>query len=504
MKSSIPQSVPHQDAQTPVDKALERFRHLLPPGEYQALLAELQKPYYPAVRANKLKTDPQRSIKEWQRLYAWRVEGIPYCREGWWVKESPQPISSPVEHRLGFYYIQDAASMLPVMLFNLSHSRRPLILDMAASPGGKTTQLVDRSGDQGLVIANDSSKDRITALRLVLQNWGAMNIAVTRFPGENIGGWLPDTFDYVLLDAPCSMQNLRNTENRPMRPVSDRERQFLARRQERMLISALQAVKTGGEVVYSTCTLNPEENEAVLDAVLRLYGSAVALKNPDDVLPKPAPALTTAQIEDVQLTFLPQIRSAVRLWPHTFGTSGFFSAVLTKQAPIPTEASAPPQRPFDRTGLQRLKTKESQRVNDILLQSYGFDFEEVLELQHLSLWRRRGIIYALPDMWMDQFSHLPFQAVGIRVAEEIKDQLQPSHEWVARFGTQFGAGRFVLQDERTEPWLRGEDLHGEISENYRKGQIVLVVDHQGRIYGRGKVLTNRLRNMLPTWSVYTS
>jgi 16S rRNA (cytosine1407-C5)-methyltransferase len=503
MKSSDPCSEPQQGVQTPLDEALERFRPLLSTEEYKALVAELHKPFYPAIRANRLKTDPQQAILRWQQTYGWQVEGVPYCPEGWWVKASPQPISSPVEHRLGFYYIQDAASMLPVTLFEFSHSTQPLILDMAASPGGKTTHLVDRTDDQGLVIANDSSKDRITALRLVLQNWGAMNIAVTRFPGENISSWLPETFDYVLLDAPCSMQNLRSTENRPMRPVSDRERQFLARRQERMLISALQAVKPGGQVVYSTCTLNPEEDEAVLDAVLRLHGNAVTIKNLENTLLRPAPALTSAQVDDDQHTFLPEIRNAIRLWPHIFGTSGFFSALLVKQAPIPTETSDAPRWPFERTGLQRLKIKESQKINDILLQSYGFDFQEVLERQKLSLWRKRNILYALPDMWMEKFSQLPFKAVGMRVAEQINEQLQPSHEWMSRFGIHFQAGKFVLRDEMTEAWLRGEDLHGEIAADHPKGQIVLVTYRQGRIYGRGKVLANRLRNMLPTWTVYS-
>ena len=102
--------------------------------------------------------------------------------------------------------------MMPVELFNFDDVKNPLILDMAASPGGKTTHLVSRSADQGLVIANDSSRDRITALRLVMQSWGAVNIAATQYPGEKYGAWFPETFDRVLLDAPCSMQGLRDTE----------------------------------------------------------------------------------------------------------------------------------------------------------------------------------------------------------------------------------------------------------------------------------------------------
>ena len=127
------------------------------------------------------------------------------------VIQAETPISATPEHRLGFYYIQDAASMLPAELFDLSGTSAPLILDLAASPGGKTTHITARTGDRGLVIANDSSPDRITALRIVLSTWGSINNAITHFPGEKFGTWFPETFDYVLLDAPCSMQGIRTT-----------------------------------------------------------------------------------------------------------------------------------------------------------------------------------------------------------------------------------------------------------------------------------------------------
>jgi 16S rRNA (cytosine1407-C5)-methyltransferase len=122
--------------------------------------------------------------------------------------------------------------MLPV------DNDQPLILDLAASPGGKTTHITSRTGDRGLVIANDASLSRLPALRSVLQNWGAINIATTSFPGEQFGDWFPECFDKVLLDAPCSMENLRSTASHPMRAISPRERQGLAQRQARLLSSA--------------------------------------------------------------------------------------------------------------------------------------------------------------------------------------------------------------------------------------------------------------------------
>ena len=157
--------------------------------------------------------------------------------------------------------------MLPPELFDYDSVEPELVLDLAASPGGKTTHLVDKLGDRGLVIANDASRSRIQALRLALERWGAINIAVTCQPGELFGAWYPGVFDKVLIDAPCSMEGLRTAESHPMRPVTGRERESLSSRQVRLLTGALKAVRVGGQVVYSTCTLAPEEDEAVLLAI---------------------------------------------------------------------------------------------------------------------------------------------------------------------------------------------------------------------------------------------
>ena len=160
--------------------------------------------------------------------------------------------------------------MLPVELFELDQEA-PLILDLAAAPGGKTTHLVSRLQDHGLVLANDASAARLAGLRAALQSWGAINTAVTHYNGERFGGWYPGAFDAVLLDAPCSMENLSPAAGRSPRDISDRERAGLARRQLNLLSSAFQAVRPGGQVVYATCTLAPEEDEAVVDGLLHLY-----------------------------------------------------------------------------------------------------------------------------------------------------------------------------------------------------------------------------------------
>ncbi len=280
---------------SPLSDALVRFQPLLSAGEFARLQDELQRPLHLSLRANPLKCPhPAQSAAEWAARYAWELQPVPYCPAGWWVTQFQSPPSQTLEHHMGHFYIQDAASMLPVELFDFTGLDSPLILDLAASPGGKTTHLISRANDRGLTLANDSSLDRIQALRIVLQNWGALSSVVAHYPGEKFGAWYPNTFDHVLLDAPCSMQGLRSTEAHPMRPITAREQESLAKRQARLLQSAFQAVKVGGQVVYSTCTLAPQEDEGVLQALLDLYPGAVQLDELTPFCPsQPPPSRNT-------------------------------------------------------------------------------------------------------------------------------------------------------------------------------------------------------------------
>jgi tRNA and rRNA cytosine-C5-methylases len=261
------------------------------PALYACVQAAGKQPLNLSLRVNTLKCAPESAMRKWAEIYGWQYESVPYCPSGFWVKQAETTPSSTIEHRLGYYYIQEAASMLPAELFDFSHTDHPLILDMAASPGGKTIHLADRSQDRGFIVANDASRGRISALRIVLQNWGAINQAVTCLPGEWFGGLYPETFDAVLLDAPCSMQGMRASESHKARSITLTEVEALAERQARLLESALRAVKVGGQVVYSTCTLTPQEDEGVLAALLEKLPACFEIEDINSRLPQPAPGL---------------------------------------------------------------------------------------------------------------------------------------------------------------------------------------------------------------------
>lgn len=474
-----------------IQDRLEHYRQFLGADEMARLIESLQRPRLPAIRVNTLKISPDEARRLWPEQYGWEVQLVPFCAAGWQIVKQDRPIGSTLEFDMGFYYIQDAASMLPAEMF--SPGEAPLILDLAAAPGGKTTHLASRFEDRAVIVANDTSPTRLLAQRSNLQTWGVMGVLITNYPGERMGQWFPETFDKVLLDAPCSGDTLRVTTGRKTRTISDRERAALSQRQSALLLSAFQAVKPGGEIVYSTCTMAPEEDEAILDGLLSLYPQQVAVEVVD-LLPAPISAPGVGSYGG--RTFSPDVRHAIRLWPHFYQTSGFFAARIRKTGSIPVNTDPPPVRPWAQSGLTPLPPGIQTRLTTELHQLYGFDFELVIETQVLTLWQRDDLIYAIPERLAARFADLPHAAAGFMIGQWIDGQFIPSHELVTRFSAQFTASRWALPDEQTG-WLDGRDLRNLPDLPYPPGTVILLEDSRGRFLGRGKVQRDRIRNMLP-------
>jgi len=256
--------------------------------------------------------------------------------------------------RAGLYQIQEEASLLPVALLAPQAGER--VLDLCAAPGGKSAQLAVAAGPRGAVVANDRSGRRLSALREKSRRWGLFNLVATvqdgcGFPVES------GPFDRVLVDAPCSAER---------GPVDPRSRQargaagFRARigqTQRALLRRALSLCRPGGRVVYSTCSLAPEENEAVVDAVLR------ERRHDFRLVPASLDGLARSPglVEWHGQHFDPSLSTAVRLWPHRAGTGGFFAALLE---PLGTKAADPP--PPDGADLEPADAELLGRVEDVL------------------------------------------------------------------------------------------------------------------------------------------
>lgn len=472
--------------------SLARFADILTEAEIRQIHAIQDSPLPTGIRINPLKSNPNTAIHALAERYTWNIKPISYCSNAWLIDSAKTPPGTTIEHRLGAYYLQDAASMVPVSLLDFD-TPHPLILDMAASPGGKTTHLIDRSRDQGFILANDASRSRIPALRSVLANWGGINQAVTNFPGESFGRWFPELFDIILLDAPCSMESLRPTPNHPIRETTGTERLRLHDRQIQLLTSGFGALKIGGQLIYATCSLAPEEDEAVIDHVCNLYPEAFSIEDISDRLPFHAPGLTAFENE----AYAPSLAHTLRLWPHLTGMSGFFCARLKKINPLPHETEAPPSRDLSRTLLEPASSVRQASIVEQIYNNYGLSLDEIIDNFQLQLFQRHEGIFLIPQVYLARFKSLPFDFIGMQIGQWIGDCFQPSHELISRFGHLFTRGKIQIDQSLVDQWIAGRDLRNPQVSIAPNGQYVLVVDEAGRNLGVGKLLPKRLRNLLP-------
>ncbi|HEY1016852.1 MAG TPA: NOL1/NOP2/sun family putative RNA methylase [Herpetosiphonaceae bacterium] len=482
-----------------IPRILEPYGALLDEGTLDRLIAVLDDPLPAALRVNPLKIEPAEAARLWRQWYGWELQPVPFCPAGWQLAEPSELLSRTVEHQMGLYYIQDAASMLPVELFDFAPGAAPLVLDMAASPGGKTTHLIGRLGDQGLVVANDSNTQRLPALQANLGRWGATGAAVTNHPGERFGAWLPEAFDAVLLDAPCSGEALRTGEKRKSRLISSHERNTLQQRQIKLLESAAQALRPGGQLVYATCSLAPEEDEAVLDALLRRYPGQLELEAAPPRLAISAPGLAGAGGQD----YHPAMARALRLWPHLYDTAGFFAARLRKRDSIPAQQAAQgapaPHRPLDKAGFKPLAAAEQGQIETALRDEFGFDLAAFLGRQGLELWKSGKLVQGLPARWLARFGELPFAAAGLPIGKLSRQGFQPAHELVSRCFAEFPGGRLRIDDGHIAAWLARRDLPRQAAPAGLDARLVLLEDSRGRFLGRAGVTDQALENLLPRW-----
>lgn len=479
-------------ANDPFMLELERYRPYLSEEQFSTLLNDAEIEAVSAVRINKLKSDdPANHLKTLTEKYDWITKPIPFSSEAVQVESAQLSPSQTIEHKLGQFYIQDAASILPVSLFTPS-DQNLLVLDMAASPGGKTTQLIDLGLDRDLVIANDSAASRVPALRTVLQTWGANNFAVTNFPGESWGDWYPETFDRILLDAPCSMQSLRVSASHPHRPITEDERSRLATRQLALLLSAAKALKTGGELVYSTCTLSPEEDEAVVSALLETWPGIFEI-DPTHADLYQAHGMTEFDGD----VYDPMLKNSLRIWPFIFQTNGFFAVKLTKTASTPDDQVTNSKPPSRAVKLKELTSNTQELLFEYFEQIFAFNLESLLEEKNLALYWWGDKIWIQPKEFFEVFTSLPVQLVGIQIGQFIRQNFEPSPDFILSYGQHFDKGYWLIPEEETENWMKGYDIRGIKIPALKTGSFLQIRDSEGNNLGAGKYSKERLRNLLP-------
>jgi len=298
----------------------ERYKELLN-ERYEEFIKYSTTYIRKSIRTNTLKKTKKEIITRINK--EWHLEEVPWCPEGFWITYKDKKrfdIGNLPEHQLGYIYVQDAASMIPPVV--LKPEPGDIILDLWAAPGSKTTQIAQYMNNQGLIIANDSQGKRLSALGINLQRCGVTNTIITKMDGERIRG--QELFDKILLDAPCSGTGTIRRSYKIAEMWSPGLVDRMAKIQYKLLKNAYRLLKKGGILVYSTCTLEPKENEGIIHQLLKENPDAKLLNI--DLNIKRSPAITKFQEEEYD----EEIKKCLRIYPQDNDTEGFFVAKITK------------------------------------------------------------------------------------------------------------------------------------------------------------------------------
>jgi NOL1/NOP2/sun family putative RNA methylase len=195
-----------------------------------------------------------------------QLDKVPFLETGYWVRSSKVSVGATAEYLLGLYSIQEAAAQIPATLF--TDLKGITVLDACAAPGGKTVQLADLMGNTGVIVALDVKKRRLDALSNHLERCHVSNALIYHLDAKQ-ASQLKLKFDRILLDAPCSGNFAADRDWFKLRTIADVKRN--AKLQREILAETVECLRADGEIVYSTCSLEPEENEINMDwAVKRL------------------------------------------------------------------------------------------------------------------------------------------------------------------------------------------------------------------------------------------
>lgn len=281
---------------------------------------KLHAPLVQGVRINPLKGDVNETLMAMRKL-GWVGEKHEWSKAGYKIESGYEQLRDSDLVTEGRIYIQNPSSWLPIVTLDPRPGER--VLDVCAAPGGKTSHIAALQENSGEIIANDNSRARLLRLQANLTRLGA-NAECTLYDATRLRKYMePESFDKILLDAPCSGEGLINLSNpKSLDTWSVAHIRRLSELQKKLITQAWQLLKPGGTLVYSTCTMAPEENETVIDYLLRRYEDARTIELPFE-LSKPITAWNDRQ-------YNAQIQKAARVFPEN-GYEAFFVCAVQKK-----------------------------------------------------------------------------------------------------------------------------------------------------------------------------
>lgn len=448
--------------QLPIDFTI-KMKDLLK-EDYDAFLKSFTEEQSYGLRLNSLKT----STEDFLTTSPFTLKSIPWTENGFYYDYDERPGKHPF-HEAGLYYIQEPSAMAVVELMQSKPGEK--ILDLAAAPGGKTTHIAQYMNQQGLLVTNDIHPGRARILSENIERMGITNAVVTNETPERLAKRFPAFFDRILVDAPCSGEGMFRKNPAACDEWSLDNVEQCAIRQQHILGEARKMLISGGQLVYSTCTFSPEENEQLINQFVNVYPEfSIEYVDMYDGFSSGRKDWVRDPVNGIDHT--------VRIWPHHVRGEGHFVAVLRKNC---GEAA--------RHRYQSVRTIKNKKR----LQDYNQFAKETLQNKPEGDFVLFGdeLYIVPPDMInMDQLKVL---RAGWHLGTNKKNRFEPSHALALALKPADVNFTWDLAHDSAEivSFLKGETFtaRGE------KGWYLITVD--GYSIGWGKLIQQTMKNHYP-------
>lgn len=436
-----------------------RMKQLLGEEDFARYEASFQEP---AVRAFRVNTE-KISLEKFESLNIFSTEKIPYVETGYYLNYDK--VGNHPYHHAGMIYVQDPGAMATAECVDVKPDW--WILDMCAAPGGKSSQLRNKLGENGVLISNEIIPSRCKILTGNMERLGFRNTATTCLDPARVAMLFPETFDLVMVDAPCSGEGMFRKDDTAIQEWSSDNVLRCAQRQKDILEHAAATVKAGGYIVYATCTFSLEENEMVVDSFLQDHPDYELIPVNESVRTHTDDGICYDGCRCKDLSY------ARRFYPHKSRGEGQFMAVLhQKGAPLPRIAAS----------------KQTACKPDPVVVDFLNDVLVSYDPTHLSTYNGNPV-YITPSLSMEKGTAF---SCGVTIGEVRKNYVQPHHQFFMAMGSQFKRQIDLAPDsEDLARYLHGE----EISTDCENGWAVITT--HGCTVGGIKVVSGRAKNHYP-------
>jgi 16S rRNA C967 or C1407 C5-methylase (RsmB/RsmF family)/NOL1/NOP2/fmu family ribosome biogenesis protein len=399
-------------------------------------------------------------------------EKVPWSSNGYYLPERPSFTLDPLFHA-GAYYVQEASSMfLEEVLKQTVDLTQPIkVLDLCAAPGGKSTLIQSVISADSLLVSNEVIKTRVNILAENITKWGAANVIVTNNDPKDFQR-LPNYFDVIVVDAPCSGSGLFRKDPNAIDEWSENNVALCAQRQQRILGDIMPSLKDGGVLIYSTCSYSKEEDEAIADWLAEQFA---------------VDSLQLAVEESWGIVETVSERSGsigYRFYPDKVKGEGFFIAAFKKPLSMMTIAEAKKQKSKVKSK-QVFTAKEIEAVKPFLVNAGNYFYlkqhEEVIAMP----------LHLENDLAIIQ-SALYIKKAGVRLGTIIRNELIPAHDLAVSNIIDPSISKLEVDAETALQYLRKVDI---VIEPSVKGWVML--SHQGLSLGWIKIMANRTNNYYP-------